>query len=146
MKKIRITFWILVLFSLFISCKIQNEQNYIIKELKNYNKIDLEVLIKQEYDFLIVLDEGATLKQYDIYEDVESNWLGQKIIFFKNNKIIKQINLDYYISKPDKKYYLSFFDTDNPNSCYIKRTRDDSVFNLKNVEEIGINSFCYFVE
>lgn len=146
MKKIRITFWILVLFSLFISCKIQNEQNYIIKELKNYNKIDLEVLIKQEYDFLIVLDEGATLKQYDIYEDVESNWLGQKIIFFKNNKIIKQINLDYYISKPDKKYYLSFFDTDNPNSCYIKRTRDDSVFNLKNVEEIGINPFCYFVE
>lgn len=80
MKKIRITFWILVLFSLFISCKIQNEQNYIIKELKNYNKIDLGVLIKQEYDFLIVLDEGATLKQYDIYEDVESNWLGQKII------------------------------------------------------------------
>lgn len=48
MKKIRITFWILVFFSLFISCKIQNEQNYIIKELKNYNKIDLGVLIKQE--------------------------------------------------------------------------------------------------
>lgn len=146
MKKIRITFLILFFFSLCISCKIQNEQNYIINELKNYNKIDLKILVKQEYDFLIVLDEGATLKQYDIYEDVESNWLGQKIIFFKNNKIIKQINLDYFISKPDKKEYLSFFDTVNPNSCYIKRTRDESVFNLKKVIKIGKNSFCYFVE
>lgn len=108
MKKIQITFWILFFFSLCISCKIQNEQNYIINELKNYNKIDLKILVKQEYDFLIVLDEGATIKQYNIYEDVESNWLGQKIIFFKNNKIIKQINLDYFISKPDKKEYLFF--------------------------------------
>lgn len=146
MKNMRITFWILFFLSLCVSCKIKNEQNYIINELKINNKIDLGILVNQEYDFLIILDEGATLKQYNISEELEAKWLGQKIIFFKNNRITKQINLDYYISRLEKKNYLSFFDAVNPNAYYIKRARGESVFSLKNVTKIGNDSYCYFAE
>lgn len=146
MKRKQALLFAIILINIFSSCRIVNIQNYIIKNLKVNNKIDLGQLVNQEYDYLIILDEGTTLKQYDIYDDIESNWLGQKILYFKNNKIIKQVNLSYYISEPNKKNYLTFFNTTKPSEFYIKRINGDSVFHLKKVSKIGKNSFCYFVE
>ncbi len=106
--------FILYLFCFILhSCKMHNEQNLIIKELKENSGIDLGVFVNQKYDYLIILDEGASLRQYDIHNDIEKDWLGQKIIFFKDEKIIRQINLSYYVSEPSEKNYLSFFINQN---------------------------------
>ena len=146
MKNIRIALLILFFSSILFSCTKQNEQTYIINELRKSNQIDLGILVNQEYDYLVILDEGSSLKQYDIYVNNDDNWLGQRIIFFKDNKILKQIDLDYYVSKPKKKYYLSFFETVNPNTYFIKREKGNSVFTLTSVTKIGNDSYCYFLE
>lgn len=128
------------------SCKIYNEQNLLIKELKENSGIDLGVFVNHEYDYLIILDEGASLKQYDILNDSEKDWLGQKILFIKDEKIIKQINLSYYVSEPSEEIYLSFFYQTKPNEYYIKRMKGNTFFYVTEISKIADDSYCFFLK
>lgn len=139
---------ILIIFLLtisFVSCR-NHDETLIIKKLAKYNQIDLSVLCNQKFDCLIILDEGTTLEQYDIQNLSEQKWLGQKIIFVKNNEIVKQVNLSYYVSEPKKNYYLSFFYEVKPSDKYIKRNFNDCVFSIISKQQIGENSICYYLQ
>ncbi len=141
---------VLYLFFMFwfimFSCKIHNEQNYIVKELMENNEVDLGIFVNNEYDYLIILDEGASLKQYGIIKGIEKDWLGQKIIFFKDEKIIKQINLSYYVSEPSEKNYLSFFYQSKPGEYYIKREKGNSIFRLVMISKINNDTYCFYLK
>ncbi len=106
----------------------------------------MSVLCNQKFDCLIILDEGTTLEQYDIQNLSEQKWLGQKIIFVKNNEIVKQVNLSYYVSEPKKNHYLSFFYEVKPSDKYIKRNFNDCVFSIISKQQIGENSICYYLQ
>ena len=148
MKKLLI--YIFTMF-LFVACKA----NFVLsmKDFNNSEVIDLNKLCEKEYDFLIILDEGNYLFQLDLkkygIEDFneEQQWLGEKIFFIHNNKIIKQVNIDYYVSEPKANYrYISFFLGEENIEGFIYRDYENSIFHRKFVQNLKNNSFCYYFE
>ena len=146
MKKILYLFFCL----LFFSCK--KSEVLSMKDFHSDQTFDLSVLCDEPYDFLLILDEGNFLSQVDLQEyefdyQAEKQWLGEKIFFILGKKIVKQINVDYYISEPKDSYgYVSFFYGSDPSDNVIFRDSKNSVFHKKRIQKLKNNSYCCYLE
>ncbi|AGT44068.1 hypothetical protein [Treponema pedis] len=98
--------FIITVILVFMSCSIKPS---FISNIETYGYVDLQDFIKDEFDYLLIVDEGNYIS--DIIPNINNDrdfWLGQKIYFVKNDFIVKQINIEYYVSKPEMDY-ISFF-------------------------------------
>ena len=145
--------WILLLISiLIISCK----QSAVLsmKDFDNKDVFDLSLLCDEPYDFLLIVDEGYYLSDFDLSSlklEVSHKelyqWCGEKIYFISNKKIINQVHVDYYVSEPKEHYgYVSFFPVGTSSNNYIYRDYNNSVFYRKTVQKLNYDSYCYYLE
>lgn len=149
MRKICIMF---ILLCIFISCKKNNVLS--INSFNNEDVFDLTTLCDKPYDFLLIVAEGYYLSCFDLSDyGLESpyrelyQWCGEKIYFISNNKIIEQINVDYYISEPKDNYgYISFFPVGKSHDDYIYRDYNNSIFRVKTSQNLKYGSYCYYLE
>ena len=122
------------------------------KDFHSDQTFDLSALCDEPYDFLLILDEGNFLSQVDLQEyefdyQEEKQWLGEKIFFILGKKIVKQINVDYYISEPKDSYgYVSFFYGTDSSDNVILRDSKNSVFHKKRIQKLKNNSYCCYLE
>ena len=143
---------VVFMFPCLISCKSKNALSMQDFSNDEQNVFDVSILCEKPYDFLLILDEGTYLFQFDlskynIQSLVEDQWLGEKIFFILDKKIIKQINVDYYISEPKKHHgYISFFYETKPSTEYIYRDYKDSIFHIKIKKNLKNDSYCYYLE
>ncbi|MEL5719962.1 MAG: hypothetical protein P1P59_02395 [Treponemataceae bacterium] len=125
----------------FIICSCTVEEN-IIWEASKYGEITLEDFIDEDFDYMLVVNQGRYISDFmEHIENDEYDWLGEKIYFVKDNLIIKQINISYFVSEPDRKNYISFFLHEKVD--YIKRYKGDTRFKLIFIQDLG-NSFKWY--
>lgn len=144
-------FIFLVLFLTLFSFSCNNKTIISMKNFRNKPVVDLSSLCREKYDFLLILDKGNFLSGLDFYKYNlnpfnDSVWLGQKILFVRNGNVIKEVDIEYYISEPKKNFnYISFFKNSYVSEEIIYREASDSVFYVDHKEVLDNNSFCCYL-
>ena len=127
---------------IFVFCSCDKE---LIKKAKETGEVDLADFINKDFDYIFIVAEHYYISEFekDIKNDKRDYWY-EKIYFVKDNRIIKQINIEGYVSEPSRRDYISFFP--KYEIKYIKRFKGDTCFKCVYIREFENGFKKYWLE